>query len=126
MTKPVTVNGIDYLLVEVPENTHGNYFIHEGGNGVYLKFNEALDFRGSREIKLPPGSWELIGMCSEIGEDAWKGIVQKWDKESDRNWFVDYQWYDGRDFYTTATESARSLVKSYNHVWERTLILKKK
>ena len=34
-------------------------------------------------IKLPPGNWQLIGLCSEVSEEVARGIVKQ-EKDSSR------------------------------------------
>ncbi|MDF3076143.1 MAG: hypothetical protein K0S09_32 [Sphingobacteriaceae bacterium] len=74
-------------------------------------------------IKLPPGSYTLLGICPEISEDEWGKVV---DSEFDT--YRDYSFEDeiGSYVLTSATDSARSLISFAGYTWEETVVMIKK
>lgn len=112
----VNLNGKEYLMVECPADI---YRPHIQGN----QFGDAwADEEFMPYETLPPGNYSLIGLCKDIGEDGWMGIV---DYISDNG--MNYRDYELAGYFNleTATESARSLVSSKKMDWERTVILGK-
>ena len=123
--KSVTINGREFLFVEVPEDAH-NFEIDEDGWFFY-----SLDYSIFGDaIKLPSGSYRILCKASEAGEEESKEVVEKvsgWSKEL----FYGYgaKCSDYRDIvdsaFDTATESLHSLILSLGMEVNRVIILEK-
>ncbi len=72
-------------------------------------------FKGAyiRLVKLPPGSWRIVGRALELTEEQWRGILPS--LTATENLFEDYVQSDLRGFTAvagSATESAMSLMRA--------------
>lgn len=117
----------DYLLVTVPEGTH-DVFIDEGDPNLVFFCDVFGEYFGD-SVSLPPGSWQLIGLASEITEEQWREIVDWYgvgDGSVDEAGVGDIFWcYDESDFcFDTAIKSGKSLLKYHNLNGNQTVILK--
>ena len=110
----------EILLVGITSKKMKDCWINDDGFLVYLKKWGAYIERIER---LPPGSWKIEGICSEVGEDVWRGIVEPHNKR--KGWWRDYSGLQD-EWLSIARESGLSLVKSKNLNGERTLLITKK
>lgn len=109
-----TLSGKTYLMVEVPEDILAMWI--EGRNMFYR-----LSGGDFGRVVLPIGDYDIIGLCPDIEESVWEGIVERTSTH-----FKDYEGSGRYTQFTTATESARSWIASQGREWERTVILVEK
>lgn len=115
--KNITLAGIDYLLVEIPN--------------VEIKISERKLVWGNLRYgtfskQLPAGNWEILGKADTLTWQDWVSIVEKENDSSEHLkswWYRDYHFEDSwvRNPYT----SGLSIVASLQMKPEKTLILKK-
>ena len=133
----ITLGSNTYLLVELPEGASWIEIDDPLTNQIVYE----LDGKDDCTLKLPPGSYELIGLCRDISEEVWRGIVEsKKERGGEYNpavghyqssgWTTWYKNYEHPEpsicIPNTATESARSLVKAHSMDFNKCVILKKK
>lgn len=124
----VKLPSCEIVLVEPPENSSKTE-IYVSSNSLYILSGFNPWEMEHKEITLPPGSYELLGRCSEISEEVAAGIV-----ESGRRKYMDYVKLEGRTMQialsgwryrlSTAIESLESLILSHGHTKD-CLIIKK-
>ncbi len=130
--KSVTINGREFLFVEVPEDATDFSIIGciSGQSTCMLYFDRHYGHDGLCEKVLPPGSYRILCKASEAGEEESKEVVEKvsgWSKEL----FYGYgaKCSDYRDIvdsaFDTATESLHSLILSLGMEVNRVIILEK-
>lgn len=124
MQKRVSLNGSDWLMVEVPDSIC-NVQIREENSKEVLTYWENGDFHTDgkwHDIELPDKNNLIIGGGSAITEDEWKEIVEK--KEDG------YECYDliiyGAPYspMETATQSGHSLIRKCGFEPNKVVILK--
>ena len=119
------INGDTYLFVEVPESS-GEYFLEDWPFNNEVVIGMAAPDPDLYET-LPEGNYTIIGKASEISEEQWEEIVAIDELEvvgiGGYSGFVNYE--DKNTFFSTATESGLSLIKSMNLIPPTTLIIKK-
>lgn len=115
-----TENG--HLFIEVPEGFFGYSIIDTTNGGKALKITDRVGDCVYRP--LPPGSYTLVGLGSELTEEQWKEIIEDtWESGDFIGWsFRDYS--DKHSTFDTATESGLSLLKSKSLSPNTTVILK--
>ncbi len=99
------------------------------GSKEFRITNAGLEWRTSNgtwmvELNIPPGSWQLLGIGSEITEEVWGGVVES-DMYNDGpqeehglgmvRYYRDYPDDLSDSFLFTATESGHSLIKSLGY-----------
>jgi hypothetical protein len=89
-------------------DTYISFFIY--GDGIY-------------NAPLPPGSWKIIGLASELTEAQWHNIAEIDDIHPMTD-MIDWRDYDGSN-PVCAKQSGLSLLKSLNLIPQTTLILEK-
>lgn len=108
----ITTPTASILCVEVPESYKGQPTIH----------NDYLFLTGMSNpdrIKLPSGSWEIVGMSDELTEEQAKGIV-----EIVIGGYRDYEHSGYTWYFKTALKSFDSLLR-YHGITTKVLVLKK-
>jgi len=117
----------------------GNYFIvgvPEGARNILIKKNQLrwkinpLKFYWDL-LSLPPGAYEIVGkgLCSEITEEEWKGVVERYfpdEQEYLPTAFWNYPQYkdNGPLYDATSTDSGHSLIQSHNQQPDRCVLVK--
>ena len=121
----------NWLFVEVPEDA-AEYLLRATEHCDKGSISFTNKWTGKETTTLiPPGSWLIVGMSGQLGEEEAKGIVDKVDGwSSDLYYSYTAPARDYRDIveaaFTTATESLASLIESMGMKNDCTLILKKK
>lgn len=109
LTTPLTDKAIS---VQVPEDSYDMRVFP----GVLEGFKPTGGTYWYRD--LPPGSWRIVGLGSELKEDHWKGIVEKGKNG------ICYRYYlPGYRLTTIAIESGLSLLRSLKLDPKTSLIL---
>jgi len=123
--KEVTIGQHELLLVKVPENS-SDFKVNRDGHGNYVEFETIMDEDdpGTYDcMSIRDGQWTLLGLCPDIKEEVWRGIVEDegfW-KAYNRTKYTDYLNVDV--VCDTAIESAQSLISREGYTWETTLVL---
>ena len=110
----------NWLFVEVRENASRIVILPNGALRYFATANWVY-------IKLPPGSWLIVGMSGQLGEEEAKWIVDP--NNEDDGLYHNYHLSHEKStliFVATATESLASLIESMGMKNNCTLILKKK
>ena len=119
----------NFLFVEVPEDASRFEIVHGTSAGTHKGLMLRLFIRkGHRYISLPPGSWLIVGMSGQLGEEEAKGIVDhryEYGNSKSKGVLITKDYVGGLSF-ATATESLASLIESMGMKNNCTLILKKK
>lgn len=121
--KSVTINGREFLFVEVPEDATDFSIIGciSGQSTCMLYFDRHYGHDGLCEKVLPPGSYRILCKASEAGEEQAREIVEYRNNVS--RGYVDYQ--KSSWLFTKATESLHSLILSLGMEVNRVIILEK-
>ena len=124
--KEITLGNNTYLLVEI-KNKKPRDFSIEGclyrDSTQMLWFNDIEGHNGTCEKQLPPGAYELLGLCRDISEEGWAQIVE----DNSMGCWNNYKGIpDEKYTCLSATESAESLLRANNLSFDKTVILKKK
>ena len=123
--KKITLPSGEYLMVEVPKDAKEfNVFNPQQPLVQYDYLQYKRNGFWDNPIRLPKGNYTLIGLCSEIGEEEAKGIVES-QFDTYRN-YLDTDDMDNLSCYTcdTPTESLASLVRSNGMEVDTTVLLK--
>ena len=120
--KEITLGNNTYLLVEVPEETVAVELTYTTNKLVCWEDGSFA------EIELPDADYELLGLCRDISEEVWRGIVTcryEYGKGGYKGVLLCKDYGNGGAL-PTATESARSLVKAHSMDFDKTVLIKKK
>ena len=111
--------------IEVPENAHGFKIVNSDNNmgqALFFFVGVGLDFK-----RLPEGTWSILGLSSDLTEDQWMEVVEKYHLQEK---YKDYFTQPNSDLcaafcpvFSTAKESGYSLLKSLSLDPDTTLIL---
>ena len=125
--KSVTINGREFLFVEVPEDAI--YFKISGAGFICYKSIVEKYWRVAENLN-PVYGYRILCKASEAGEEQARQIVEKvsgWSKELFYGYGVKCS--DYRDIvdsaFDTATESLHSLILSLGMEVGKTIILEK-
>ena len=120
---PINLPSGNYLLIPVPGGANqfemnGNYFMTfypDGGSATFIG-----------------KSYEIVGkgLCSEITEEEWKGVIERYfpdEQEYLPTAFWDYPKYkdNGPLYDATSTESGHSLIQSHHQQPDRCVLVRK-
>ncbi len=106
-----------YLLVTVPEDAH-DFMIDD--ELFYKAYYMGLENIGQM-IKLPSGSWQLLGLAKDLTPNQWNDIVEKIKLPL----LVMYKNYERKsNMLHSPVQSGFSLLSKHNLKPETTVILK--
>ena len=126
---PLKLPSGEYLLVKVPEGQR--YFDLYGNEAQQeIRYNEMPSpgkFK-SVSIKLPPGSWQLIGHAKDVTEEQAREICEVHDVRGKETFYKLYGSKYGCEMVATNTalQSFHSLLKANGYEVETTVMLLKK
>lgn len=126
MSKITQLNDKAWSVTIPPEGNINNAYLWGSYNQWWVRYTEMArpgQFV-TREIKLPEGSWGIVGVGSSLTEDQWKGIVEQIEVMSGDDLIDGFKDYcDPVHGYVSPTSSGFSLLKSKGLNPGNTLIL---
>ncbi len=125
MTQFTTQQG-EYIAVHVPVGAFNIFILNTKHTTVWFKTPQCTSTFSCR--RLPHGTYSILGICSELTEEQWAGVVDSAMLNINGDSVLVYRDYFAKEgdlceWYSSAKNAAQSLLR-YNRIKQNELLIK--